>query len=187
MATFVLLLRDHALLNAHRGSESVLVRVSAVAGYPVANPTPEPGHEIGHRLAWVGFAIMLLTVPFTFRKRVKRLRGVGTIRGWLDFHIFTGLWGPLIIVFHTNLKLGGLVSVAFWSMVICVVSGVAGKYLLTIVSRQQRAAKDPVRQALARRTAHLMGYWQDFHTPFAIVMWIVVAIHIGVAVTFQVN
>ena len=46
---------------------------------------------------------------------------------WLEFHIFLCTVGPLLVLYHTAFKFGGIVSVSFWSMVLVVLSGVAGK------------------------------------------------------------
>ncbi|MCI5058245.1 MAG: hypothetical protein MRY83_19195, partial [Flavobacteriales bacterium] len=37
--------------------------------------------------------------------------------------------GPIMILFHTAFKFGGIVSIAFWSMVAVVVSGVIGRFI----------------------------------------------------------
>lgn len=36
---------------------------------------------------------------------------------------------PILVLFHTTFKFGGIVSIAFWSMVIVVLSGVVGRFL----------------------------------------------------------
>jgi hypothetical protein len=44
-------------------------------------------------------------------------------------HIFLCTLGPFLIVLHTTLKFGGIVSIAFWSMIAVVTSGVFGRYV----------------------------------------------------------
>ena len=53
---------------------------------------------------------------------------LGSIRAWLEVHIFCGLVGPVLVTFHTSFKFNGLISVAYWSMVVVAVSGVIGRY-----------------------------------------------------------
>ena len=40
-------------------------------------------------------------------------------------HLFCGVVGPVLVTFHTSFKFNGLVSVAYWSMVIVMLSGFA--------------------------------------------------------------
>ncbi len=43
--------------------------------------------------------------------------------------------GPVLILYHTAFKFGGIVSVAFWSMVAVVASGVIGRFLYLQIPR----------------------------------------------------
>jgi hypothetical protein len=60
---------------------------------------------------------------------MKALSRVGTLKYWLDFHIFMCTLGPILVLYHTSFKFGGIVSVSFWSMVIVWASGIIGRYL----------------------------------------------------------
>jgi hypothetical protein len=53
----------------------------------------------------------------------------------LEFHIFLCVLGPILILFHTAFKFGGIVSIAFWSMVAVVLSGVLGRYIYIQIPR----------------------------------------------------
>jgi hypothetical protein len=66
---------------------------------------------------------------YSSRKRIRALRQVGQIRYFLEFHIFLCLVGPLLVLYHTTFKFGGLVAVSFWSMTAVVASGLVGRYL----------------------------------------------------------
>ena len=59
----------------------------------------------------------------------------GDIRYWLNYHIWMGVTGPLLIIFHTSFKIGGVIAVAFWSMVAVAVSGALGRYLYIQIPR----------------------------------------------------
>jgi hypothetical protein len=37
--------------------------------------------------------------------------------------------GPVLVLYHTSFKFGGIVSIAFWSMTVVALSGVFGRYL----------------------------------------------------------
>ena len=53
----------------------------------------------------------------------------------LEFHIFLCTLGPIMVLFHTTFKFGGIVSVGFWSMVLVVLSGVIGRFIYTQIPR----------------------------------------------------
>ncbi len=67
-------------------------------------------------------------ILYSSRKRWRVMAGVGRIKNWLEFHIFLCLLGPMLVVYHTTFKFGGLVAVSFWSMAAVVLSGVIGRY-----------------------------------------------------------
>ena len=232
----------------------------------------KPGGTLGHTFGIVGASLMTIMHVYTLRKRWAVLRRAGRLSAWLDFHIFCGLVGPLFIVLHSSLKVHGLVSISFWSMVAVVASGFLGRFLYVQVPRRRsgvelsleevetvaadqaaelrdvfrlsdedlkyldtiaaagtstrgsllglfwrlpldyvrlrvqlrgfwkklgkvpgRSAKQLHRMTLARallrqriavlsRLQELFHYWHVFHKPFAIVMYIFMVVHIGVAV-----
>ena len=88
-----------------------------------------PSKGIGHWIGYVGGGMMVFTQLYTIRRRIKSLQGVGARKLWLDLHIFLGLFGPILITYHTTYKLGGIVAVSFWSMVVVMVSGIIGRYI----------------------------------------------------------
>jgi len=49
--------------------------------------------------------------------------------------MFLCLVGPILVLYHTTFKFGGLVAVSFWSMTAVVVSGVFGRYLYVQIPR----------------------------------------------------
>ncbi len=59
----------------------------------------------------------------------------GRLKYWLEFHIFLCTLGPIMVLFHTAFKFGGIVSVAFWSMVAVVASGVIGRFIYVRIPR----------------------------------------------------
>ena len=112
---------------------------------------PRPGKPISYFFGWLGFGIMALTNAYIIRKRVHALEKVGNLQGWLDWHIFFGLMGPTLILFHCDFKVRGLVSISFWSMVISFASGVIGRYFYLQLLQQ----KTGLRQSL---TAYETGF-----------------------------
>ncbi|WP_412061612.1 hypothetical protein [Rubrivirga sp. IMCC45206] len=95
-------------------------------GYDLFRPTG----LVGNRLGVIGTGLLAFGVAvYIVRKRWTRLQGVGRLRDWLSFHIWCCTLGPFLVLLHTSFKVGGLVSIAFWSMVTVVASGVLGRYV----------------------------------------------------------
>jgi hypothetical protein len=90
----------------------------------------KPSGLIGHGLGIFGSFFMIVGVAsYMIRKRVKALFKFGYLKYWLEFHIFLCTLGPILILYHTAFKFGGIVVVSFWSMVAVVLSGVIGRFL----------------------------------------------------------
>ncbi len=89
-----------------------------------------PSGFIGHGLGVFGSFFMIVGVAvYMLRKRVKAFYKIGYLKHWLEFHIFLCTLGPILILYHTAFKFGGIVAVSFWSMVAVVLSGVVGRVL----------------------------------------------------------
>jgi len=78
---------------------------------------------IGSSMVAAGVAL------YAARKRWSPLARFGALGHWLDFHIFLCTLGALLIVLHTTFKVGGLVSISFWSMIVVLISGFFGRYV----------------------------------------------------------
>ncbi len=92
---------------------------------------------IGHGFGVAGTIMMVAMMLYSLRKRLRFLQGVGTLSQWLSLHIFLGLMGPLLVTFHTGFKIGGIVSIAYWSMVITMLSGIFGRYIYNQLPRDK--------------------------------------------------
>lgn len=90
----------------------------------------KPSGSIGHGLGILGTFLMLFgVIIYMARKRLKIMSRLGLLKHWLEFHIFLCTLGPILVLFHTAFKFGGLVSVSFWSMVAVALSGVVGRFI----------------------------------------------------------
>ena len=56
----------------------------------------------GQFVGIVATAFMLLNFLYPLRKRSKAMSGLGSIRGWLDFHMFVGFMSPLVITLPSS-------------------------------------------------------------------------------------
>ena len=98
--------------------------------------TLKPSGFMGHTLGILGSFLMLVGVAtYMLRKRVSKFSRIGVLKYWLEFHIFLCTLGPILVLYHTAFKFGGLVAVSFWSMVAVVLSGVIGRYIYLQIPR----------------------------------------------------
>ncbi|MFC1791798.1 hypothetical protein ACFL0I_04965 [Gemmatimonadota bacterium] len=113
---------------------------------------------VGHGYGVVGTALMILGVlSYSVRKRVGSLGRLGKLKSWLEFHIFLCTLGPFLILLHTAFRVGGLVAVAFWSMVLVVASGVFGRYLYVRIPKTIHGHFLSLEALEARRDETLQG------------------------------
>ena len=90
----------------------------------------KPSGIYGHGIGILGTLMILFgVVIYIARKRYNFMTRQIRLKYLLEFHIFFCTLGPILILFHTAFKFGGIVSVAFWSMVAVVLSGVIGRFI----------------------------------------------------------
>jgi len=266
---------EYITLNYNQSFSILFFLKSNVGALEDMNLSTAAGKTISMYLGVSGMVVMLVTNFYILRKRWFRMQKIGKLPGWLNFHIFCGMFGPSLILFHTDMKFGGLVALSFWSMMIVAWSGVIGRYfyiqVLTkkgdVVRRLGKIEKflkekldetevedkEATLEKLKRNSVsfvggdsntedlafaalvgvflksiiadikllftrpkslpglhpdieealyhyaltlrkinyfspfqNLLGYWHSFHIPFAVIMYVVAAIHIAVALLFQV-
>jgi len=96
----------------------------------------KPSGAWGHGFGIIGSLMMFLGVSiYMIRKRSRRFFNFGYLKNWLELHIFLCTVGPILVLYHTAFKFGGIVSVSFWSMVLVVLSGVVGRFIYIQIPR----------------------------------------------------
>ena len=96
----------------------------------------KPNGLLGHGLGIIGSLSMILGVSiYMLRKRMRSMSRLGKLQHWLEFHIFLCLLGPILVIYHTSFKIGGLVSISFWSMVAVAASGIIGRFIYIRIPR----------------------------------------------------
>ena len=96
----------------------------------------KPSGNWGHGFGIIGTLMMIVGVSvYMIRKRYRRFFNIGYLKHWLEFHIFLCTVGPVLVLYHTAFKFGGIVSVSFWSMVLVVFSGVVGRFIYLQIPR----------------------------------------------------
>ncbi len=131
----------------------------AQRGYSPTHKVLGPSGSTGLWLGITGSFLMLVMQVYSLRKKWKRLGTLGKLPRWLEFHIFCGILGPVLITFHTSFKFNGIVSVAYWSMLLVVASGFVGRYLFVRIPKSIRGQEltyaEVEQQAVALRTSLL--------------------------------
>ncbi len=96
----------------------------------------KPSGTFGHGMGIIGTLMILFGVSiYIARKRYNFMSKFLRLKYLLEFHIFLCILGPILILFHTAFKFGGIVSVALWSMLAEVASGVIGRFIYIQIPR----------------------------------------------------
>ena len=96
----------------------------------------KPSGILGHGFGIFGSAFMLIgVVIYMMRKRIRTFFRLGQLKYWLEFHIFLCTLGPILVLYHTSFKFGGIVAISFWSMVAVFLSGIIGRFIYIQIPR----------------------------------------------------
>ena len=116
-----------------------------------------PAGRIGLQYGIIGCGLITAGVLlYSSRKRIKALARLGKLKFWLEFHIFLCTVGPFLVTLHTSFKVGGLVSIAFWSMAIVAISGIFGRYVYVRIPKTMQGSFADLAAIKAQR-AELLG------------------------------
>ncbi len=152
---------------------------------------PAAGSLFGHLVGIVGFLLMLMTETlYSFRKRSRKGRW-GNMQSWLQFHIYTGLVGPYMVLLHTSWKFNGLAGATTLLTVIIVISGFVGRYIYTRIPRSLEGIELSVagtggqsQGAVLVRSRQMLATWHAIHIPIGIALFVAAFIHIGAALSY---
>jgi len=104
--------------------------------YHSAHKLLKPSGILGHGIGIGGSLFMIIGISsYMLRKRLRYLSRLGILKHWLEFHIFLCTLGPIMVLFHTAFKFGGIVAISFWSMVAVFLSGVIGRFIYIQIPR----------------------------------------------------
>jgi hypothetical protein len=96
----------------------------------------KPSGSFGHGFGIIGSAFILIGVLiYMLRKRFRIFFRLGQLKYWLEFHIFLCTLGPILVLYHTSFKFGGIVAISFWSMVAVFASGIIGRFIYIQIPR----------------------------------------------------
>ena len=179
------------MLRDNRELRLALLAIILVTGIYVAvilstRSIPPASELFGHGLGIIGFIFMLITETlYSLRKRSRSVRW-GRMSNWLQFHIFTGIVGPYMVLLHTSWKFNGIAGVTTLFTIIIVVSGFIGRYIFTRIPRTPDGLEmeTTLSQEALRQARRLMALWHTIHIPIGIVLFVSAFVHIGAALYY---
>ncbi len=123
---------------AWRGASFYLLDLHARVDHPDFRVL-SPGSPVGHGYGVVGTGLIMTNLLYLARRRLPRLQ-VGSMRTWLDMHVFTGLLGSLLVLFHSAFQLRSPVaSLTAGALLLVVLSGVVGRYFYGLAPQADHA------------------------------------------------
>ncbi|MGD8594824.1 MAG: hypothetical protein PVF82_18500 [Gammaproteobacteria bacterium] len=110
-----------------------------------------------------GGILMLITLLYALRKRVKVLKKLGGMEGWYYFHLIGGVVGPFVIIFHSAFSLRSINStMAFVAMMLVVVSGLFGRYIYTRIGYGLHSKIDTIKESESALIESIRKYQSEF-------------------------
>jgi len=107
-----------------------------------------PSGLIGNGYGWVAAVLVVMNLSYLIRRRFGSAR-FGSMRTWLEAHVFTGLTAATLVSFHSAFQLRTpIASVSAGSLGTVVVTGLLGRFLYALgpggVRERLAAALDAV-------------------------------------------
>ncbi|MEN6587262.1 MAG: hypothetical protein ABFE02_14575 [Sulfuricella sp.] len=122
---------ERALLWVWRVSVALLALLVLGMAWLVAfGDLFKPGSDLGYNLGLAGGLMMLSLLLYPLRKRVRALDRLGRMDSWFRYHMFMGMGGPLLILFHSTFRTGSMNgSIALYAMLLVALSGMVGRFV----------------------------------------------------------
>lgn len=109
-----------------------------------------PSGGLGHLYGNIGIALILGNLFYLVRRRLVSVAWLGSMRAWMDWHVFSGIVGPAFVLLHSAFTLRTWPAmVAAGSLVIVVATGLFGRYLYRLVPRISDGRQEPAEQLAA--------------------------------------
>ncbi len=130
----------------------VLALAAIVIGYLGRNSREVSAEEgIGYFLGVLTILCMLLLLVYPLRKRIKRLKVLGSTKDWFSAHMTMGALATLTALYHCNFQLGSLNSrIALYSLLLVAASGVTGRFIYTKIHHGLNGRKRSLKGLLGR-------------------------------------
>ena len=131
-ATLAALLIALAALLAYRGWSFYTLPLHERPDHPDFRVL-RPSGSIGNGYGFAGALLVVTNLLYLARRRIAGFR-LGSMRFWLDLHVFTGLTAAVFVAFHSAFQLRSpLTTTAAASLAIVVVTGIIGRLFYALV------------------------------------------------------
>ncbi len=107
-----------------------------------------PAGLIGHGYGMLGTLMIATNLLYLVRRRLANRfpAWAGSMKAWLNAHVFTGLLGSVLVTFHSAFQLRtGIATLTAASLGVVVVTGLVGLYLHALIPK---AGQKPLRDRL---------------------------------------
>lgn len=114
------------------------------------HPRLRSSGSLGHLYGNVGLVLILGNMLYLVRRRLVNVTWLGSMKAWMDWHIFSGIVGPAFVVLHSAFALrtwSAMVSSA--ALAIVVATGLFGRYLYRLVPRVSDGRQEPAEELAA--------------------------------------
>lgn len=109
-----------------------------------------PSGSLGHLYGNIGIALILGNLLYLVRRRLVSVKWLGSMRAWMDWHVFSGIVGPAFVLLHSAFLLRTWPAiVSSGSLVIVVATGLFGRYLYRLVPRVSDGRQEPADELAA--------------------------------------
>src|SRR5665647_678368 len=115
--------------------------------------TLRPSGLLGNGYGWIAAMLIVLNLSYLIRRRFGGER-LGSMRVWLDLHVFTGLTAASLVSFHSAFQLRTpIATISTASLAAVVLTGLLGRFLHALapvgIRERLRDALDAVEAAHA--------------------------------------
>jgi hypothetical protein len=98
-----------------------------------------PSTSLGKAYGVAGTCMILTNLLYLLRRRLARLR-FGSLRAWLDVHTFTGLFGGLLVVFHSAFQVRSTIAaLTVGSLFVVLLTGIVGRSIYSLTPKPDRS------------------------------------------------
>lgn len=114
---------------------SALLIVVSSGWLVISNTNFLANGDFAYNAGLLGGFLMLCSIFYALMKRVRFINALGKNETWFYAHLICGIVGPLLIIFHTAFQIKSINSgVAFFCMLIVLLSGMFGRYIFPLLS-----------------------------------------------------
>ena len=152
----------------------VLVGLSIWVAYKVATGKYyTPRSNFGFYLGVAGSVMMLALLAYPLRKHVRFMHRWGVLKNWFRIHMIMGIVGPILVLFHSTFHLRSTnATVALFSMLGVVISGIIGRFIYTRIHYGLYGRRATLEKIQAEFAGHLNDAKSRLHFAPRVEQWL---------------